>query len=99
MAGISFAGCPETFQESQQPGVSTRVQDKHQKIRRFRQGDIIAIPAGVPHWCYNDGNEPVVAVSVLDVHNGANQLDMNPRVRDQIPLSIYEIPTKFKVVG
>ncbi|KAF2286809.1 hypothetical protein GH714_030475 [Hevea brasiliensis] len=58
---------------------SSRFQDQHQRVRRFRQGDVIAIPAGVSHWCYNDGNEPVVTVSVLDVKNKANQLDLNPR--------------------
>ncbi|KAF2286821.1 hypothetical protein GH714_030528 [Hevea brasiliensis] len=79
VTGVMLAGCPETFQESQQTGGSSRFQDQHQRVRRFRQGDVIAIPAGVSHWCYNDGNEPVVTVSVLDVKNKANQLDLNPR--------------------
>ncbi|KDP26529.1 hypothetical protein JCGZ_17687 [Jatropha curcas] len=79
MTGALFPGCAETYQESQGSGGSSRVEAQHQKIRRFRPGDIIALPAGVAHWCYNDGNEPVVAVSVLDTANSANQLDMNPR--------------------
>ena len=55
--------------------------DQHQKIRNFRQGDIIALPAGVTHWLYNDGESEVVALSLLDINNQANQLDQNPRVR------------------
>ncbi|KAF2292719.1 hypothetical protein GH714_027261 [Hevea brasiliensis] len=46
VVGTIFAGCPETFQESQQTGGSSGFQDQHQKVRRFRRGDIIAIPAG-----------------------------------------------------
>ncbi|KAI4326563.1 hypothetical protein MLD38_031865 [Melastoma candidum] len=56
-----------------------RFQDQHQKIRRFRRGDIIALPAGVPQWIYNDGSRPLVTVNLLDVTNNANQLDLNPR--------------------
>jgi mannose-6-phosphate isomerase-like protein (cupin superfamily) len=88
-----FPGCPETFEDPQQQsqqgqgqrrgqGQSQRSeQDRHQKIRHFREGDIIALPAGVAHWCYNDGDSPVVAVSLLHTNNYANQLDENPRVR------------------
>ncbi|XP_050206837.1 11S globulin seed storage protein Ana o 2.0101-like [Mercurialis annua] len=81
MTGMLFPGCAETFQESQESagGSSSKFQDQHQKVRHFRQGDIIALPAGVAHWCYNDGNEPVVMVSVLDTANNHNQLDINPR--------------------
>ena len=55
--------------------------DSHQKVRRFRRGDIIAIPAGAVHWTYNDRNQEVVAISINDINNPANQLDMQPRVR------------------
>lgn len=86
--GTIFPGCPETFQSFQQQfekqsqqftweSVSGSQQiptDEHQKVHRFRQGDIIALPAGVTHWCYNDGDMPVVAVQVHDVSNTANQL-------------------------
>ncbi|XP_065874044.1 11S globulin-like [Euphorbia lathyris] len=78
MTGALFSGCPETFQESQQSRGS-QDQDQHQKIRHFRRGDVIAFPAGVAHWCYNDGNENVVMVNVLDTTNIGNQLDTNPR--------------------
>ncbi|CAN1766587.1 11S globulin [Linum perenne] len=74
--GIMFPGCPETFEESQQTG-QQGYRDQHQKIRRFREGDVIAIPAGVAHWCYNDGNEPVVTVTVHDTSSHLNQLDKN----------------------
>ncbi|EEF30344.1 11S globulin seed storage protein 1 [Ricinus communis] len=76
MIGTLFPGCAETFQESQESG---RTQDQHQKIHHFREGDVIALAAGVAHWCYNDGNEPVITVTVIDTTNIANQLDMNPR--------------------
>ena len=38
------------------------------------------MPAGVAHWCYNDGDAPIVAIYVTDIYNSANQLD--PRHRD-----------------
>lgn len=83
MTGILYPGCPETYQAPQQ-GQSGRFQDKHQKILRFRRGDIIALPAGVAHWCYNEGNSPVVTVTLLDLSNSENQLDMKPRVRNYL---------------
>nr|AAL73404.1 11S globulin-like protein [Corylus avellana] len=89
ITGVLFPGCPETFEDPQQQsqqgqrqgqGQSQRSeQDRHQKIRHFREGDIIALPAGVAHWCYNDGDSPVVTVSLLHTNNYANQLDENPR--------------------
>ncbi|TYJ21298.1 hypothetical protein E1A91_A08G055800v1 [Gossypium mustelinum] len=79
--GIVMPGCAETFQDSQQWQHQSRgrFQDQHQKIRRFRQGDIIALPQGVVHWSYNDGNERVVTINLLDTGNSANQLDNIPR--------------------
>lgn len=58
-----------------------RTTDRHQKLRRFQQGDILALPAGVTHWAYNDGDVPLVTVALLDVANEANQLDLRHRVR------------------
>ncbi|KAG6658786.1 hypothetical protein CIPAW_04G186900 [Carya illinoinensis] len=69
ITGVLFPGCPETFEESQRlsqqgQGQSRRFQqDRHQKIRHFREGDILAFLAGVAHWCYNDGDSPVLAFS------------------------------------
>ncbi|XP_050267073.1 11S globulin seed storage protein Jug r 4-like isoform X2 [Quercus robur] len=79
--GGVLPGCPNTYQESQQQQQQRKGQqpDQHQKIRNFRQGDIIALPAGVAHWLYNDGDSEVVALSLLDTNNQANQLDENPR--------------------
>ncbi|XVF72002.1 hypothetical protein PTKIN_Ptkin12aG0086200 [Pterospermum kingtungense] len=79
--GTVMPGCPETFQDSQQSqqGQSHRFQDKHQKVRSLREGDVFAIPAGVVHWCYNDGDQPLITVNLLDTSNSANQLDNNPR--------------------
>lgn len=80
MTGTVFPACHKTFQESQESvGGTPKAQDQHQKIHRFRQGDVLALPAGVAHWCYNDGNDPIIAVSVIDTTNSANQLDRNPR--------------------
>ncbi|CAM8890472.1 unnamed protein product [Rhodiola kirilowii] len=56
-----------------------KINDQHQKIRNFRQGDIIALPAGVAHWIYNDGQTPIVAVTIFDTSNDANQLDQSIR--------------------
>lgn len=58
----------------------SRRADQHQKVHRIRRGDIVAIPAGVAHWCYNDGNEELVAFTVMDLSNHANQLDRRFRV-------------------
>ncbi|CAK8571775.1 unnamed protein product [Lathyrus sativus] len=82
--GLSVPGCPETYEEprSTQSRQESRQQqgDSHQKIRQFRKGDIIAIPSGIPYWTYNHGDEPLVAISLLDTSNIANQLDSTPRV-------------------
>ncbi|KAK4492473.1 hypothetical protein RD792_003282 [Penstemon davidsonii] len=82
--GVLISGCPETFESSQQfskeEGERTqRFRDKHQKIGHFRQGDIIAIPAGAAHWSYNDGDEELIVVVLQDNSNQANQLDQTPR--------------------
>ncbi|KAJ3671155.1 hypothetical protein LUZ60_008581 [Juncus effusus] len=87
--GLIYPGCPETYQSFQQQFEKSRQEsesqgqrpwDEHQKIHRFRQGDIIALPAGVTHWFYNDGEVPLVAITVFDVANSANQLE--PRRRE-----------------
>ena len=87
--GVMITGCPETYQSSQQSqegDTSHReFRDQHQKIRRFQQGDVIALPAGVAHWCYNDGDSDLVTVVVEDTGNHQNQLDNNPRVRLRNP--------------
>ncbi|XP_077252875.1 cocosin 1-like [Tasmannia lanceolata] len=79
-----FPGCPETFQYSPHSQQCEREQrqryrDQHQKILYFRRGDIITLPAGVAYWTYNDGEDPVVGVSVLDTSSNANHLDQNLR--------------------
>ncbi|KAK1283870.1 hypothetical protein QJS10_CPB21g00039 [Acorus calamus] len=79
--GISYPGCAETYDsEEEQSGRRRRSGDQHQKVHRIRRGEIVAIPAGAAHWCYNDGNEELVAVSITDVNSQSNQLDQNPRV-------------------
>ncbi|KAL3644968.1 11s globulin seed storage protein 2 [Castilleja foliolosa] len=88
--GITFPGCAETYHayktqytresveawEAKQKG---SVRDLHQKVHRIRQGDIVAIPPGAAHWCYNDGNEELVAVSINDLNHVSNQLDQKFR--------------------
>ncbi|CAA0832176.1 12S seed storage protein CRA1 [Striga hermonthica] len=87
---IMFPGCAETYHahKTQQTRESTEewerkqkgsVRDLHQKVHRIRQGDIIAIPPGAAHWCYNDGNDELVAVSINDINHMSNQLDQKFR--------------------
>jgi len=84
----SVPGCPETFEQprSSRSRQGSRHQeqqqqpDSHLKICRFSKGDVIAIPPGTPYWTYNYGDEPLVAISLLDTSNFANQLDSTPRV-------------------
>ncbi|XP_026460752.1 11S globulin subunit beta-like [Papaver somniferum] len=85
MSGALIPGCPETFHSirqsvqlrgrSQQQGA----RDQHQKIRSVQQGDILALPAGVTNWLYNEGETPLIAVSLHDTSSNANQLDRNLR--------------------
>ncbi|KAK9287596.1 hypothetical protein L1049_016031 [Liquidambar formosana] len=84
VTGAVFPGCAETFQSSsssqsrRREGREQRPSgDQHQKIRNIRRGDILALPAGVTLWAYNDGEEPLVSVSLFDTSNDANQLDQN----------------------
>ncbi|CAN6331264.1 unnamed protein product [Urochloa humidicola] len=43
---------------------------------RFTQGDIIAVPPGVPVWIYNDGgNTPLVILVLFTTSGMANQLE------------------------
>ncbi|KAK7267357.1 hypothetical protein RIF29_20027 [Crotalaria pallida] len=105
--GISVPGCSETFQEPQsQPRQGSRTrrsqsqsqeqeqQDSHQKIRRFREGDIIAIPPGIAYWTYNYGNQQIIAINLLDTTSIANQLDPNPRARIDV-----EFLFRFYIAG
>ncbi|KAL9255568.1 11S globulin seed storage protein 2-like protein [Drosera capensis] len=95
LMGISFPGCPETYsavsrrresewwrrEEHLEREAEGRIfRDMHQKVHRFRQGDLIAIPAGAAHWCYNDRDVDVIAVAVHDLNNQANQLDQSLRM-------------------
>ncbi|KAJ4763792.1 Glutelin type-B 2 [Rhynchospora pubera] len=113
LIGMVFPGCPETYQWFQQQaetyteGTMTesqqRLRDEHQKVRRFQKGDIIALPPGVTHWCYNDGDVAFVAVQVFDTSNSANQLEPARRDfflagRHQSVQRMYEMgpqPTSF----
>ncbi|CAN4093257.1 unnamed protein product [Withania somnifera] len=89
LISITYPGCAETFQsqtQSFQAARETREErgqgsrsDQHQKVHRIRQGDVVAIPAGAAHWCYNDGEEELVAVSINDLNHRSNQLDQNIR--------------------
>ncbi|PIA45358.1 hypothetical protein AQUCO_01700714v1 [Aquilegia coerulea] len=94
MHGAAIPGCPETYQSSQQSeqqqqqvpyeqgqGQEERSTqgDQHQKVREIRQGDILAVPVGVANWFYNDGETPLVLVTLLDTSNNENQLDDNRR--------------------
>ena len=93
--GLIFPGCPSTYEEPAQQGrrsqsqrpprrlqgedQSQQQQDSHQKVHRFDEGDLIAVPTGVAFWLYNDHDTDVVAVSLTDTNNNDNQLDQFPR--------------------
>lgn len=81
--GVLFPGCPETYQSSSQSrgDESQKFSDQHQKIREVRVGDVVALPTGVANWVYNDGDTPLIGVTVYDSSNDENQLDPNIRVR------------------
>lgn len=69
-----------------------RTRDEHQKIHRFREGDVVAVPSGITHWCYNDGDIPLVLVQVFDTSNSANQLEPRRRV-----INILQLKTDMTV--
>ncbi|KAG7026167.1 hypothetical protein SDJN02_12666, partial [Cucurbita argyrosperma subsp. argyrosperma] len=75
--GIAIPGCAETYQtdlrRSQSAGSAFR--DQHQKIRPFREGDLLVVPAGVSHWMYNRGQSDLVLIVFADTRNVANQID------------------------
>ncbi|KFK29566.1 hypothetical protein AALP_AA7G151400 [Arabis alpina] len=53
--------------------------DMHQKVEHIRSGDTIATLPGVAQWFYNEGQQPLVIVAVMDLASHQNQLDRNPR--------------------
>ena len=55
--------------------------DQHQKIRDLEEGDVMVVPIGTGHFIFNNGGRRLVVVSVLDISNDDNQLDVEPRVR------------------
>ncbi|KAD3338367.1 hypothetical protein R6Q59_026986 [Mikania micrantha] len=81
--GVMLPGCPETFESSTEQFEGRKggssFTDRHQKIHQFRQGDVVAIPTGAAHWLYNDGQDELVIIALLDSQNFANQLDPNHR--------------------
>lgn len=87
--GTVIPGCAETYESesgsssrySTREGEEGRRGDRHQKLRRIRRGDIIALPEGITTFVYNDGDAPLTCVSMLDIGNDNNQLDFKLRVR------------------
>jgi len=79
---MAIPGCGETYEEPQweKGGRPQQPQDRHQKVRYVKQGDLIAIPPGVPYWTYNYGDTPLIIITLLDTSNKLNQLDRIPRV-------------------
>ncbi|KAL9240307.1 hypothetical protein vseg_014543 [Gypsophila vaccaria] len=74
--GVIVPGCPETFES----GSGSRGQeDQHQRVFRVRDGDVIGSPAGMVQWTYNDGDTPLVSITLIDLTNPHNQLDLNFR--------------------
>ncbi|KAJ4825718.1 hypothetical protein Tsubulata_001217 [Turnera subulata] len=82
--GAAIPGCPETYQSSGSQVAGERGErgssrDQHQKVRQIREGDVLALPAGVADWFYNNGESRLVLVVLLDTGNSANQLDQDFR--------------------
>ncbi|KAL3626432.1 hypothetical protein CASFOL_029981 [Castilleja foliolosa] len=83
--GTVIPGCAETYesgseqQSEQRSERGRRYNDRHQKVRQFRQGDVLALQAGLTHWIYNNGDERLVTVAILDTGNEINQLDQQFR--------------------
>lgn len=84
--GTVIPGCAETYESESGSRSSSRYQgeegrkgDRHQKLRRFRRGDVLALQQGVTTFIYNDGDSPLTYVSILDVGNDNNQLDLKFR--------------------
>lgn len=78
-----YPSCPESFEEPEEAQQEYR--EQHQKVHEIGGGDIIAIPAGIGYWFYNNGNIPLVVVTLIDTSNVDNQLDSNPRVTNHPP--------------
>ncbi|KAM3248640.1 hypothetical protein P3L10_010409 [Capsicum annuum] len=87
IVGITYPCCAETFLAQSQTFPASRGEERgqsrrngqHQKVRRIVQGDIVAIPSDAAHWCYNDGEEELIAIAVNDLNHRSNQLDQNFR--------------------
>lgn len=76
-------GCAETFESEIQrrdPDQSRSFVDRHQKVRQFKKGDVLALPAGFTLWFYNNGEERLETVALLDTSSEINQLDQTFRV-------------------
>jgi quercetin dioxygenase-like cupin family protein len=46
--------------------MSDKQDDQHQKVQKFRQGDVEALPAGTAHWTYNEDESPLVVVGQIE---------------------------------
>ncbi|KAJ0792454.1 putative rmlC-like cupin domain superfamily, rmlC-like jelly roll protein [Helianthus annuus] len=82
--GVMLPGCPETYEASIKQFEGRKggsaFTDRHQKIHQFWQGDVVAIPTGAAHWLYNNGQDELVIIALLDSTNYANQLDPSYKV-------------------
>ncbi|KAI3982545.1 hypothetical protein MKX01_031284 [Papaver californicum] len=104
MTGALIPGCPETYHSIQQSqrlrerGRQQRPMDQHRKIRQIKQGDIVALPTGVAHWCYNEGETPLFMVVVHDKFQlaGSQQTQTGSSYQQQQQLrGQQEIPTNI----
>lgn len=46
----------------------------------FKQGDVFAIPPGVPFWIYNDGDTPLELILFLHESSCADKLERKHKV-------------------
>ncbi|SMB28184.1 hypothetical protein SPRA44_210027 [Serratia proteamaculans] len=47
--------------------------DQHQRVRKIREGDVVALPAGTAHWEFNNDESPLTVVAPAE--EGSEQQD------------------------
>ncbi|KAG5411171.1 hypothetical protein IGI04_007490 [Brassica rapa subsp. trilocularis] len=85
-------------QSQGQQGQGQGFRDMHQKVEHIRSGDTIATHPGVAQWFYNNGNQPLVIVAVMDLASHQNQLDRNPRNQQDNRGNIVRVQGPFGVI-
>ncbi|KAI8006414.1 Cocosin 1 [Camellia lanceoleosa] len=92
--GTAFPGCPETYQSFRQTEEGRKTErssrDQYQKIHHIRRGDIVALPARVAHWAYNDDSDQLVLVRFFLAGNSRDLQQGSLREQEQMGQSILQ---------